>query len=232
MMAKTALDTLIAEAAKVRNGLTKLEQTQKLSYAGFMREALQIAGVDLKRIKQLEKDLNERPGVDAAQSFVRKLSREFAETRWPRPHPDAGKLSRIFGSEQADSQLAQLRATTAEAQVVAVRAAHERHGASVFGEIEDWDRHEKETNDLRETLHGLYEQMREVVCGLDLEIDVGTLLPDEQKRGLAHVSFCRNRDVNFADPGWPERLVEDALTIPFRKPKREREKLLRRKKAA
>ena len=228
----TKLDGLLEQAVRAQRDLSKLEGTHKLSFAGFQREASVIAGCDVGRIEQLERDLNERPGVDAAQAFVRRLSREFAEPRFPRPHPDAGKLSRIFGSEQADSQLAQLRATVAEAQVVAIRMTHKKHGDAVFGTVEDWRKHEEQTAKLRETLQTLYAEMRTAYTGADVVIDVSypAVTPSERGRGLCRLSFRQAEGISPAMPAWPQKLTLDAVANPSRK--RARERLAGRQKAA
>ena len=220
----TKLDGLLEQAVRAQRDLSKLEGTHKLSFAGFQREASVIAGCDVGRIEQLERDLNERPGVDAAQAFVRRLSREFAEPRFPRPHPNAGKLSRIFGSEQADSQLAQLRATVAEAQVVAIRMTHKKHGDAVFGTVEDWRKHEEQTARLRETLQTLYAEMRTAYTGADVVIDVSypAVTPSERGRGLCRLSFRQAEGISPATPDWPQQIIADAVAnAPKKKPKRE-----------
>ena len=131
---------------------------------------------------------------------------------------------RHYGSEELLPQAAQFQILAGELQALAVVVAHERFGPECFGQVSNLEEHQRTTAKLRETLHGLYEQMRGAFCGSDLTIDMSEdrLLPDERKRGLAHVSFRKAPDVILADPDWPTQLVQDAMAAPSHKPKRER----------
>jgi len=96
----TKLDELVQEAVALVQQLAELERSRKLKYKLFLAEGLRIAGVTEKRIDEVEKIVNEKPGADSVRRFVRKLASEFREARYVRPFPDASKAGRIYGSEQ------------------------------------------------------------------------------------------------------------------------------------
>ena len=225
-MAKfSALGELVDEAATVVQKLQKLDQNRKLTYAAFLAEAINLADTTREGVDKLDADLDSKFGMDSARSFVAKLVRVFREPLYPRCPTNTGKVLNAYGSSEAFPELTGIGATVAMAMAVAVLRVHRKYGDEAFGVIENWDTYEKESTDLRDRIATIYEQMREVVSGKDLIIDVSEdrLFPDERKRGLAHVSFNLARDINLSENEWPQQLVADAVAnAPAPKVKREK----------
>jgi len=220
MTGKTKLDLLVDRAIEVRRKLRRLEEGRKLTYESFLKEALAVAGCTKKEVQQLGEDLKTRPGTRHATALVRKLVKVLREPNYPRCPTDAAKVNRCYGSQEAVIELNNLGATLAMVLPFAVMEIKKRFGEDAFGEITDWSTHEKEATTLRGRLAKIAEEMKPVVCGLDLDFSTETLLPDERKRGLCRVSFRRSPSTVLSDEGWPERLIADAeAAVPEPKPR-------------
>lgn len=220
MIGKTKLDNLIDRAIELRRLLRHLEEGRKLTYTAFMKEALAVANCAEKEIEQLGEDLKTRSGTRHANGLLRKLTKVLREPNYPCCPDDAAKVNRCYGSQEAVIELNNLGATLAMVIPLAVLEIKKRFGEEAFGVVENWSVHEKEALDLRRRITEIGEDMQSVVCGLDLNFDTETLLPDERKRGLARVSFRRAPGIVLSDGGWPARLIEDCeKAIPAPKPR-------------
>ena len=220
MIGKTKLDGLIDQATELRRNLRRLEEGRKLTFSAFMKEALIVANCSEKQVEQFGEDLKTRSGTRHATALVRKLVKVLREPNYPRCPDDPAKVNRCYGSQEAVIELNNLGANLAMVLPLAVMEIKKRFGEEAFGVVENWSVHEKEALDLRRRITEIGEDMKSVVCGLDLDFDTTTLLPDERKRGLARVSFRRAPGIVLSDGGWPARLIEDCeKAIPAPKPR-------------
>lgn len=230
MAGKTKLDELVERAADLLVELSELDSDRKLSYQGFLKMALTIAECDEKRIAVVKKLVYEKPGTEAIQVFVRRVSKLFSQAVYTQPFLDPGRPARIYGSEELAGQLGQHQITVGEVQALCVMVAFQRFGEMAFGPVENQEHHERRSAMIRETLHGLYEKMKDAVSGLDLDTTTGGLFQDEIARGLSRTTFKRLPSLSPNHGDWPRELVAAVANAP-RKQKRERERL-RRMKAA
>ena len=213
------LDSLIDEAVLVHNLLETLNADRKLTYDSFLAEALDIADIQWERLDEVERIVAEKDGTEEIQRFVRSYAMKLREPNFPSPPRDPSRPMRIFGSEELPAQAAQHGLRSGELQCLAIKVTADRFGPETFGPVVDRRDHEKKTAELRERLASLYEEMRAVMCGADLDLTTDGLFAEEVKRGLCKASFKRSPGIGPHMGDWPRELVT-ALALPA--PKRER----------
>lgn len=224
----TKLDTLVDEASGIVQQLEQTDQNRKLTAEAFFAEAIALANTNRKEVEKLDVDLETKLGTDYANAFVSKMVRVFREGNYPRCPRDPGSVLNCYGTNEAAIELTSLGASVAHAIAVAIMRVHKKFGDDAFGVIENWGTYEKEDTKLRDRLAGIYEEMKDAVCGLDLDTSQDGLLPDEIARGLCRTSFKREPGIGPHQGDWPRELVAACANAP-KKAKREH---LQKKKAA
>lgn len=225
----TKLDELIEQAADLVGELAALDADRKLTFKAFFAEALAVADVDEKRIAEVKKIIDERPGTEAIRIFLRRYSKALSEPTHPRPSADANRVLRIYGSEVLLGEATAFGIRAGELQALSVRVCFERYGEAAFGPVENRADHEKKTTTARSRLEAIHEEMRAACANVDLEYDDSypAVLPSERARGLSKISFRRAKGISPSMGDWPQQIIADAVAAASRKSKRPREKLPR-----
>lgn len=222
-VARTALDKLIDEGAMLVQGLQDLDHKPKLTGSAFIREAAKIAGVSVhktaaidRRIARVQRRIAKAHGGDATRALVRTLARKFRGDNFPIPNPDAIRMVRLFGWDEAPAEITALGLTPSDIQLVAAAEAV-RRWPEAFGRVTDWEHRTANVAHIRERLGPLYSEMRSAWHTSDILFDLD-ITQNERDRGLVRLHFRRAPGVFLVADDWPEAVVRHVATHEISKP--------------
>jgi len=174
---------LLKASVKVCEAYDKVEAERKLTAKAFLKEALEVANTDDKRLNALEKDI-ERPIMERSRQFYRNALKFIREPFCSNPPRKPHKLNWLVQGhiDELTAELSTARSNTFELFALAVRTAVKTFPES-FGTITDMAKHEEKLRALELERNELYKQIETSYAPSDLQIR-------NVSGGTASVSFA------------------------------------------
>jgi len=180
---KNDFTKLLKQAVKTCEAYDKTEAERKLTAKAFLKEALEVANTDNKRLDALEKDI-ERPIMERSRQFYRNALKFLKEPFCANMPRQPKKINWLVQGhiDELTAELSTARSNAFELFALAVRTAVKTFPEK-FGTITDMTAHSEKLKALEMERAELYRQIENSYTPSDLQIR-------NVSGGTASVSFA------------------------------------------